>query len=213
MQRILFVLTLIGALMLAGCGETESGTAPVESTHTTTPTNITPTETTTPLTSQPTVQIPEVYTQLLDKYAAALSERANGGALTAQDLNYMMADCYGQAPLERIGYAIVDIDEDGIPELIVGTTSVIDDEFYAKLIFDMYTLDGTGTCIKICTSTERDRYYYAGGNRIANTGSAGADYDYVTTLKLQNGELLDMTFTTDPKDYVQMELEAFHNEK
>ena len=53
---------------------------------------------------------------------------------------------------------------------------------------------------------ERDRYYYAGGNRFANLGSSSATDSFVTTLKLEGEGLVDMTFTTDPAAYVQMEL-------
>lgn len=42
--------------------------------------------------------------------------------------------------------------------------------------------------------------------RFADIGSSGADSSYVTTLKLEGEDLVDMTYTTDPADYVQMEL-------
>ena len=31
-------------------------------------------------------------------------------------------DCYGDAPLENVGYAVIDLDGDGIEELVIGTT-------------------------------------------------------------------------------------------
>ena len=103
-----------------------------------------------------------------------------------------------------MGYAVDDLDDDGIPELVIGTIS--GEEFYGKLIFVLYTLDDHGEPVQIFSSTERNRYYYAGGIRFANIGSSGADSSFVTTLKLEGEELVDMTFTTDPKDYVQMQL-------
>ena len=63
-----------------------------------------------------------------------------------------------------------------------------------------------GEPVPIFSSIERDRDYYAGGTRFANIGSSGADSSYVTTLKLEGEGLVDMTYTTDPADYVQMEL-------
>ena len=107
-------------------------------------------------------------------------------------------------PSEAVGYAVDDLDDDGIPELAIGTIS--GDEFYGKLIFELYTLDDHGDPVQIFSSIERNRYYYAGGIRFANLGSSAFDDSFVTTLKLEGEGLVDMTFTTDPKDYVQMQL-------
>ena len=107
-------------------------------------------------------------------------------------------------PPETVGYAVDDLNDDGTPELIIGTTS--GDEFYGKLVFVLYTVGKDGEPVQLFSSIERDRYYYAGGIRFAKIGSSGADSSFVTTVKLEGGELVDMTFTTDPKDYVQMEL-------
>ena len=104
---------------------------------------------------------------------------------------------------ESVGYAVDDLDDDGIPELIIGTIST--DDFYGKLIFVLYTVSDNGEPVQIFSSNERDRYYYAGGVRFANLGSSSLDDSYVTTLKLEGEGLVDMTFTTDPKDYAQMQ--------
>ena len=90
-----------------------------------------------------------------------------------------------------------------MPELIIGTIST--DDFYGKLIFVLYTVDDDGEPVQIFSSIERNRYYYAGGTRFANIGSSAFDDSFATTLKLEGEGLVDMTFTTDPKDYVQMQ--------
>lgn len=154
-------------------------------------------------------KIPSVYKETIDKYTAALTEKWNGGKLMENDLNYMMSDCYGDAPFKNIGYAIADIDNNGTMELIVGTTASVKDEFFEKMIFDLYTVDSNGSCIKVFSSGERNRYYYAGGNRFANIGSSGADSSFETTVKLEGDEMIDMTHTTDVSKYVQMELNLF----
>lgn len=43
-------------------------------------------------------------------------------------------DCYGDAPLENVGYAVIDLDGDGIEELVIGTTERFTDEFYGKRV-------------------------------------------------------------------------------
>ena len=142
--------------------------------------------------------VPTAYEQILSQYRIALEEAWSGQQLVDAGLNFMIRDV---AP-ETMGYTTDDLDDDGVPELAIGT--VTGDAFYGKLIFALYTLDESGEPLPIFSSMERDRYYYAGGNRFANIGSSGADSSFVTTLKLEDGDLVDMTFTTEPKDYVQM---------
>ena len=144
--------------------------------------------------------VPTVYEQILNRYRTALEENWDGQQLTDAGLNLMLRDV---AP-ETVGYAVEDLDDNGIPELAIGTIS--GDDFYGKLIFVLYTVNKNGETVPIFSSMERDRYYYAGGNRFANLGSSSAADSFVTTLKLEGEELVDMTFTTDPAEYVQMEL-------
>lgn len=142
--------------------------------------------------------VPVVYEPILKQYRTALEEKWNGQQLVDVGLNFMIWDV---AP-ETVGYAVDDLDDNGIPEFIIGTT--YGDDFYANLIFVLYTVDDDGEPVQVLSSIERNRYYYAGGPRFANIGSSGADSSYVTTLKLEGEGLVDMTFTTEPKDYVQM---------
>lgn len=144
--------------------------------------------------------VPTVYEQILDQYHTALEENWDGQQLTDAGLNLMLRD----VALETVGYAIDDLDDNGIPELAIGTIS--GDDFYGKLIFALYTVDSGCEPVSVFSSIERERYYYAGGNRFANLGSSSAADSFVTTLKLEGEGLVDMTFTTDPGEYIQMEL-------
>lgn len=144
--------------------------------------------------------VPVVYEPILKQYRSALEERWTGQQLVDAGLNFMIKD----VPSEAVGYAVDDLDDDGVPELVIGT--IADDEFYGKLVFVLYTVDDDGEPVQIFSSIERDRYYYAGGVRFANLGSSAFDDSYETTLKLEGEGLVDMTFTTDPEDYVQMRL-------
>lgn len=146
------------------------------------------------------IAVPIPYEPILSQYQTAVSEGWNGQQLVDAGLNYMIRD----VETETVGYTVDDLDGDGTPEFIIGTIS--GDEFYGKLIFVLYTLDNKGDPVQIFSSTERDRYYYAGGIRFANLASSGADSSFVTTMKLEGAGLVDMTFSTDPADYVQMEL-------
>lgn len=140
------------------------------------------------------------YDQILSAYRTALEENWSGQQLVDGGLNFMILDVLPEA----IGYAVADLDANGTPELVIGTIS--GDEFYGKLVFDLYTLNDSGEPVQVFGSIHRNRYYYAGGSRFANLGSSAYDDSFVTTLKLEGDELVDMTFTTAPEDYVQMEL-------
>ena len=144
--------------------------------------------------------VPAVYEPILKKYRTALEENWTGQQLVDDGMNFMIK----AVPPEAVGYAVDDLDNDGIPELAIGTIS--GDEFYGKLIFELYTLDDYGNPVQIFSSIERNRYYYAGGIRFANIGSSAFDDSFATTLKLEGEGMVDMTFATDPKDYVQMQL-------
>lgn len=144
--------------------------------------------------------VPVVYEPILKQCRSALEERWTGQQLVDAGLNFMIKD----VPSEAVGYAVDDLDDDGVPELVIGT--IAGDEFYGKLVFVLYTVDDDGEPVQIFSSIERDRYYYAGGVRFANLGSSAFDDSYETTLKLEGEGLVDMTFTTDPEDYVQMRL-------
>lgn len=147
--------------------------------------------------------VSDPYEQILAQYAAALEEGWNGQQLVDAGLNFMIRDV---AP-EAVGYTVDDLDDNGIPELAIGTLD--GDEYYGKMIFVLYTQDSSGEPVQVFSSIERDCYYYAGGSRFANIGASGADSSFETTIKLEGEELVDMTFTTAPEDYVQMELTAF----
>ena len=144
--------------------------------------------------------IPVPYEEILSQYQTAISEGWSAQQLVDAGLNHMIRDVES----ETVGYVVDDLDGDGTPEFAIGTLS--GDEFYGKLIFALYTQDENGNAVQLFNSIERNRYYYAGGIRFANIGSSAFDDSFVTTLKLEGEGLVDMTYTTDPKDYVQMQL-------
>ena len=151
--------------------------------------------------------VPEAYATVIGEYYTVLNEGWDAAQVMGQGLNYLVADSFFDAPTQDIGYAVADLDGDGGEELVIG--SLKEDDFFGKLVFSLYTLDSDGVPQLLIDSTERNRYYYAGGSHFANLGSSDWNESFVTTLKLEEGELIDMTYTTEPGDYVQMELTPF----
>ena len=140
------------------------------------------------------------YEPIVLQYRTALEENWSGQQLVDADMNFMVQN----VPPETVGYAVEDLDGNGTPELIIGTNCA--DVFYEKMVFLLYTVGENGEPVQLFSSIERNRYYFAGGSRFANLGSSSADSSFTTTWKLEGEELVDMTCTTDPKDYVQMAL-------
>lgn len=140
------------------------------------------------------------YEPIVLQYRTALEENWGGQQLVDADMNFMVQN----VPPETVGYAVEDLDGNGTPELIIGTNCA--DVFYEKMVFLLYTVGENGEPVQLFSSIERNRYYFAGGSRFANLGSSSADSSFATTWKLEGEELVDMTCTTDPKDYVQMAL-------
>ena len=140
------------------------------------------------------------YEPIVLQYRTALEENWSGQQLVDADMNFMVQN----VPPETVGYAVEDLDGNGTPELIIGTNCA--DVFYEKMVFLLYTVGENGEPVQLFSSIERNRYYFAGGSRFANLGSSSADRSFATTWKLEGEELVDMTCTTDPKDYVQMAL-------
>lgn len=140
------------------------------------------------------------YEPIVLQYRTALEENWSGQQLVDADMNFMVQN----VPPETVGYAVEDLDGNGTPELIIGTNCA--DVFYEKMVFLLYTVGENGEPVQLFRSIERNRYYFAGGSRFANLGSSSADSSFATTWKLEGEELVDMTCTTDPKDYVQMAL-------
>lgn len=148
--------------------------------------------------------VPEAYATVIGEYYTALHDGWDAAQMMEAGMNYMAVDSVFDSPLEDIGYAITDLDEDGVEELAIGPRK--DDEFFGKMIFSLYALDDSGAPMLVFDGTERNRYYYAGGCKFANLGSSAWNDSFVTTLNLQDQEMIDMTYTTDPAAYVQMEL-------
>ena len=121
------------------------------------------------------------------------------GALAGWDISQFQENdlCYlagYYSDINKLGYCLLDVDNDGTDELFIGTT---EDEGYEGMFFDMYTLTD-GKAELVATSGERDRYYLCEDNTIANEGSSSAFlsvnyyYEYKSgKLNLQDGIVYD----------------------
>ncbi|MCD8106455.1 MAG: tetratricopeptide repeat protein [Oscillospiraceae bacterium] len=109
------------------------------------------------------------YDLLLEYYYLAVLDFWDTELLESMNLNYV---CY-DSDLSYLAYAYVDINNDGITELLIGSAH----SNYSGVcaIYEIYTIDG-GQVVSVVSGGERDRYYLCDNGMLSNDGSAGAEY-------------------------------------
>ncbi len=113
-----------------------------------------------------------LYKPVLDKYYKARQDMLAG---TFEGFMEDIGICYlfnYDTNAKMMGYTFVDINKDGVCELLIGIIGNISKR--GSKIYDLYTIDN-GEFIKVLTSGERDRYYLSTNNMFTNEGSNGAD--------------------------------------
>ena len=118
-----------------------------------------------------------IYDSLLETYRAVVNKEKEWEPddLLGDPAFYNIYTSY----YPKAGYAFVDINQDGVPELLLGPTSPISD-WGNGLIYDLYTYHN-GTVVKVVESSERSRYYLLDNSQFqhewSNSASdSGADY-------------------------------------
>ncbi len=113
-----------------------------------------------------TIDYVNAYSSVIEKYRIAKQANVSSPGAAYE---------YGVSEMieyhDHVGYALKDLDENGIPELIVagiGSTLYTD-----PILFDVYTLENY-TPVQLLSSWARSRNYLLPDNRIYNEGSSGA---------------------------------------
>lgn len=116
------------------------------------------------------------YETVLDLYARAIAENWDQQKYVDNGINYMVS--YPEVA-EQIGYALIDLDNDGREELLISDGDVI---------YDMYAMTDLAPK-QILTGTERNVYQLCELNYIANRGSGSAFNTVYNFYWLQGTEL------------------------
>ena len=207
MRKAILCFALLMVCTLSACSSSEQDTTNTNDTNQSVQAS---TEVSIPETAAPQddtmAEMPVAYAELLDTYITALNEKWDGNALIGRGLNLIALDLYDGAPLDNIGYVLVDLDNNGTNELVIGTTANVTDDFYGKVIFDLYTLGQDGTRIQVLSSSARNRYFYAGEQLFVDLGSSSADDSTNATMRYEGMRLTDTNKITAPEEYVQMDL-------
>lgn len=107
-------------------------------------------------------ELPQGYQDVISKYVTAIEEGWNPEKCMNADISILTANAQST---EDLGYALMDLDEDGEAELLITDGS---------LIYDLYTMNAQREACCVASSMERDRFYLCEDSIIAEEGSSGA---------------------------------------
>lgn len=161
--------------------------------------------------------LPDAYKEILDSvYEVILGKEAGdvaGSELLSPGVQEAHIGRTTEEVLSHVGYALYDVDGNGVQELIVAD---IGEEMYGSRILNMYTIQEDKP-VTIIDGWVRNRYYILNDGRIYNEGSGGSAYNFFVTYRVgADGcslELIDYYFS-DYKDkdaFAVGEVSWFHN--
>lgn len=137
--------------------------------------------------------MPDAYTEILDKALCIIVDYSTGYTIEDGELGIVQSieGFETSENLERIGYACLDIDDNGTDELIIaekGTDS-------GDSILAVYTLKND-RAVLIMEGYARSRYYYLGDSLFYQEGSGGASFTYFGVYEIE-----DDGITISTKEY------------
>ena len=187
------IILLLTLALLAGCGKPQTQLPdPTKSTAeiTTTPTGTIPTEDDTEYEGDASsYYIDVVYRQQIERYHTAISQQWDESTYFDHEMSALAAHYYDEKSLDNIGFTFMDLDGDGIWELIIGAIKNAERD---PLIFEIWALKNDEP-VMIAQSGSNNRYYLQYSQEddlwsVAYEAENGAANRAVYYLQLQDGE-------------------------
>ena len=184
LTTLTFLLTLT---LLVGCSNPPTETESLESSTAANATGeVSPAETEDDTTSYYT---DVVYAQQIKRYHTAISHQWDMEAYWDQEMSSMVVHYYDETPLDNVGFTLMDLDGDGIPELIIGAILGSDRD---PLVFEIWTVHN-GDPVMLAQSGSHNRYYLQYSEEedlwsVAYEAENGAANHAVYYLQLVEGE-------------------------
>ncbi|MCR5421054.1 MAG: hypothetical protein K6E98_08615 [Lachnospiraceae bacterium] len=114
-----------------------------------------------------------MYTDIIDKHITAIKEKWDASRLEQEGMSteYNVIDiATGGEAMKSVGYAYLDINLDGVEELLIGE---IAEGNLKGVVYDIYTIVDRKPA-HVVTGWSRNRYYALENGMICNEGSGGA---------------------------------------
>ena len=131
-----------------------------------------------------------IYAAQLDRYHTAISAQWEEGAYLENEMSALAMYYYEGNALDNIGYTFIDLDNNGICELIIGAILNAEQD---PIVFELWTIKDDAPTM-LAQSGSRNRYFLQYDEEIelwslANEGENGAANHAVYFLQISEGEL------------------------
>lgn len=184
LTTLTFLLTLT---LLVGCSNPPTEPESLESSTAANATGeVSPAETEDDTTSY---YIDVVYEHQIKRYHTAISHQWDMESYWDQEMSSMVVHYYDETPLDNVGFTLMDLDGDSIPELIIGAILGSDRD---PLVFEIWTVHN-GDPVMLAQSGSHNRYYLQYSEEenlwsVAYEAENGAANHAVYYLELDEGE-------------------------
>ena len=111
-----------------------------------------------------------LYRDLISEITAILEGQPSGNLKAEEDYSVVISWLTGQPASVNLGYALKDVDGNGVQELLVGENIPNNN---GTVLYDMYTIR-EGKLLHVFDGWDRNRYYLCSNGNFMNEGSSGA---------------------------------------
>jgi hypothetical protein len=155
--------------------------------------------------------IPKLFQKELNKFYAVVRDEWSADELV--DLSApKMADYYGDAPLDNIGFVLMDVNGDGVDEVVIGTTASAEEG--GTVIFCIYS-DPENPYVNVSGIEERTYYLHPGEGDpyVAEIGGADAAWQLEPEEGTNLVEIIYQEGAMDPAGRLTLEMIPFSQYK
>lgn len=124
------------------------------------------------------------YSSVIEKYEKAI---ADGVSTYGEAYEHGVSEWISS--YDHVGYALVDLDSNGIEEMVIGGIDPKHDMSYTgPVVFEIYALSGE-KAVSLFASEARSKYFLINDNKIISSGSSGANASSTVAYRLEGDHL------------------------